>query len=120
MPIYKFECKKCHESYDELASYDESGKYPSVVCPNCGSTEKDKLATSSNFNFSNPIGTDRWNSGSTGHDYRFKHNIPKVQAERKMAEVMSHMGSNPYGSTVQSDLKMGEGIHDPETRPGLS
>lgn len=120
MPIYAFECEKCKKNFDELASFDESGKYPSVVCPYCGSNEKEKLATCSNFNFSNPVGTDRWNNGSTGHDYRFKHNIPKVQAERKRAETLSHMGHDPYGSTLPADLNLGEGIHDPETRPGLS
>lgn len=120
MPLYTFECKKCEQTYDELATYDETGKYSSVKCPHCNSKRKTKLMSAVNFAFSNPVGTDRWNSSTTGHDYRFKHNIPKVQAERKMAEAMSHMGSDPYGSTVEKDLNLGEGIHDPETRPGLS
>jgi len=120
MPIYKFDCKKCNNKYEELTSYDKSEQYVNVACPHCGSNEKEQLMTCSNFNFSNPIGTDRWNNGSTGHDYRFKHNVPKVKSERKMAEALSHMGSDPYGSTVSRDLGLGEGIHDPETRPGLS
>ena len=120
MPVYDFECSLCKNIFEEISSFDETGLYPNIECPKCGSKEKTKLASCSNFNFSNPVGTDRWNSGSTGHDYRFKHHIPKVQAERKMAEVMSHMGADPYGSTVERDLNMGEGIHDPETRPGLT
>lgn len=121
MPIYKFECKKCQKEFDELSNYDEENIYPSVECPFCGSKEKLKLATSSNFSFSNPVGTDRWNSSATGHDYRFKHNIPKVKKEREMAEALSHMGSNPYGkNNVEKDLNLGEGIHDPKSRSGLT
>ncbi len=120
MPLYDFECKKCKKTYDDLAPYDETGKFPSVKCPHCGSKKKAKLASAVNFTFTNPVGTDRWNSGATGHDYRFKHNIPKVKKERQIAEALSHMGSDPYGSTVQRDLNLGEGVHDPETRPGLS
>lgn len=63
------------------------------------------------FNFSNPVGTGRWNSDSTGHDYRFKHNIPNVKKQRKMAEAMSHMGSNPYGKSDDSQ-KFDTGVHD--------
>jgi len=70
--------------------------------------------------FTNPVGTDRWNSSSSGHDYRFKHNIPKVKAEREMAEQLSHMGSNPYGDTSDKDIQMDTGIHDADSRPGLS
>lgn len=120
MPLYEFECLNCKTVYDEVVRYDESGIYPNVKCPKCQSKEKTKLMSASNFKFSNPVGTDRWNNSSTGHDYRFKHNIPKVQAERKMAEALSHMGSDPYGSTLEQDLRLDTGIHDPETRPGLS
>ena len=42
-----------------------------------------------------PEGTDRWNSDSSGHDYRFHHNLPKVIAERQAAE--EHGGNaEPY------------------------
>jgi len=119
MPLYSFKCNNCDKKFDDLTPYDEKNLYPSVFCPHCGSKEKEKLVTSPNFNFSNPIGTDRWNSESSGHDYRFKHNIPKVQEERKMAESLSHMGKNPYKSS-NNDFDLGEGIHDPEYRSGLS
>jgi hypothetical protein len=35
-----------------------------------------------------------------------------------MAEAMSHMGTNPYGSG--DDIEMDVGIHDAESRKGLS
>lgn len=120
MPTYEFECSECNNRFQELASFDKTGKYPSVKCPACGSKKKEILISAPSFNFSDPVGTDRWNNNSTGHDYRFKHNIPKVKAERARAEALSGMGSAPYDSLVESDLNLGEGIHDPETRPGLS
>ena len=52
--------------------------------------------SSTSFNFTNPEGTSRWNSEPSGHDYRFKHNQPKVAKERANAEAASHMGSQPY------------------------
>ena len=115
---YDFECKKCHHVYDALTEYDETGKYKKLKCPDCGSKSKLKLMSAPSFNFSNPEGTKRWNNVSTGHDYRFKHNIPKVKQERAMAEAMSHMGGNPYGSG--DDTEMDVGIHDAELRKGLS
>lgn len=122
MPTYEFECKNCNESYEALTKYDESGKYKDVECPHCESKKKTNLISASQFAFANPEGTDRWNNSSTGHDYRFKHGIPKVKEERKMAEALSHMGSDPYGSPdkVKQDIELDTGIHDPETRPGLS
>jgi DNA-directed RNA polymerase subunit RPC12/RpoP len=119
--IYEFECKKCKHKYDELVSYDPTGKYSGVRCPECKSKSKIKLMPSSfQFNFTNPEGTDRWNNGSTGHDYRFKTNLPKVLKERKNAELASHMGSDPYKDTSEKDIKLDTGIHDAESRGGLS
>lgn len=118
MPNYDFECSDCKKKYSDLVKYDPTDLYSDVFCPFCKSNQKIKLANSCNFNFSNPVGTDRWTSDSTGHDYRFKHNIPKVKAERKMAEQLSHMGSNPYGDS--DDIEMDVGIHDAEFRKGLS
>lgn len=121
MPTYNFECKnkKCGKTYEDFAfRFDESGKYPDIVCPHCRSKRKKQLMSAANFAFTNPVGTDRWNNTSTGHDYRFKHNIPKVKAEREMAEQFSHMGASPYGAIDDTHLDVG--VHDAETRKGLS
>lgn len=68
---YDFECKKCGNEYEEIVQkYDETGKYPDVKCPVCGSKRKVKLITGCSYQFANPIGTDRYNNS---HDYRFKH-----------------------------------------------
>lgn len=122
MPIYEFECKSCKANYEALASFDETGKYKTVVCPECGSKKKEKRISAPNFAFAQPEGTDKWNSESSGHDYRFKHNIPKVKEERAMASALSHMGTDPYGGSemLAEDIELDTGIHDPETRIGLS
>ena len=122
MPIYEFECNDCDEKFEDLVPMRLHETCPETECPKCQSKSWTKIMSCSSFNFTNPEGTDRWNSGSSGHDYRFKHNIPKVKQERDMAEALSHMGSDPYGSPdqVKQDIEMDTGIHDPETRPGLS
>jgi putative FmdB family regulatory protein len=97
MPLYEFQCKKCEEIYEEFSSYDATGKYPEVKCPKCGSKKKTRLMGAPSFNFSNPEGTKRWNSDSTGHDYRYKHKVPQIKSEREHAEKHSHMGPKPYG-----------------------
>lgn len=103
MPRYDFECKKCNHVYDEIVPFDETNKYSGVACPECGSKRKKKLLTGCNYAFSQPQGTDRWNSESNGHDYRFKHNLPKVIKERQEAEMRSHMGSSPYNNINDLD-----------------
>jgi putative FmdB family regulatory protein len=115
MPMYDFECLKCEEAYEEFVAYDATGKYKGVKCPHCGSKRKTKLITACQFAFADPVGTDRWNNS---HDYRFKHNIPRVKKEREMAEKLSHMGGNPYGNIDDSGLDTG--IHDAGGRKGLS
>jgi putative FmdB family regulatory protein len=110
MPVFDFKCEKCSLIYEALVKYDGSGKYPSIKCPKCKSKKKDKLTTGFNFNFTNPVGTDRWNDDSTGHDYRYKHNLPKVKETRKRAEAASHMGTQPYSEKrdVESGKYFGE------------
>lgn len=110
MPRFDFLCKKCDEVYDDFVPHDEKGKYPGVICPHCGSKRKKKLLSVPNFQFAQPEGTDRWNSESTGHDYRFHHNLPKVIDERRRAEEASHMGSSPYNSIndLDNDAAWGE------------
>jgi hypothetical protein len=96
----------CNIIFDEFTSYDETGGYPSVICPKCGSDKKEKLASACNFNFSNPVGTDRWNSENSGHDYRFKHNLPSVIEQRKKAEIASKSPNAPYNEI--NDLNKNE------------
>jgi DNA-directed RNA polymerase subunit RPC12/RpoP len=109
MPIYMFECKneECGVTYEELTSYDETGKFEGVKCPNCGSEEKILQPTACNFNFTNPIGTRRWRS----HDYRFRHNLPNVIKERERAEQAANKDSgltsaDPYNHI--DDISGGE------------
>ena len=112
MAIYEFQCKnkKCGRGYEEEASYDESGKYPTVKCPFCKSKLKEKIISSFNFQFAQPEGTGRWNSDSTGHDYRFKHNLPKVMNERMNAELASRSGATPYNPI--DDISHGDAFGD--------
>ena len=102
MPTFSFSCKKCQKNYNDLCDYDATGKYKNTKCPHCGSKSKTKLITVCNFAFAQPEGTDRWNSESAGHDYRFHHKLPKVIEERMRAE--EHGGNaNPY--TEINDLE---------------
>jgi putative FmdB family regulatory protein len=107
MPNYVFECKKCGKVYEELTRYDESGKYADVKCPDCGSAKKDKLMTACYFQFAQPEGTDRWNSDSTGHDYRYKSKQKSIRKEREAAEKASHMGSSEEIYRPINDLDKG-------------
>lgn len=101
-----------------MSPFDETGKYKSIKCPKCQSRKKTILIGAPAFSFTNPVGTDRWNSEAGGHGYRFEYNKPKVKREREMAEALSHMGSDPYGAI--NDEAMGEGVHDAKFRKGLS
>jgi putative FmdB family regulatory protein len=111
MPLYEFSCNKCTAEFDALASYDDTGLYVSVICPKCGSHEKTKIMSMFAFNFTNPVGTDRWNSDSQGHGYRYKTKAPQVAAERALAEATSHMGSTPY-SNINDMNTYDTGVHD--------
>lgn len=95
MPTFSFSCKKCNAGYNDLVPFDPTGKYKDVSCPHCGSRSKTKLMTTCSFAFAQPEGTDKWNSESVGHDYRFKHKLPQVIEERKNAEL-AHRGADPY------------------------
>jgi len=109
MPLFEFQCTDCEAVYEELTKYDKSGKYKKVVCPKCGSKKKKQLAHTFGFSFNNPVGTDLYRSS---HDYRFKHNLPKVLAEREAAERanIGGQGRTPYGSdSVSDDLNNGDG-----------
>ena len=93
---YDFECKKCKTVYEAMTVFDKTGKYPGIVCSKCGSKSKTKLISACSFNFSNPVGTDRYDSASSGHDYRFKHKLPSVIAQRQAAEEAAAGITEPY------------------------
>lgn len=106
MPNYAFECNKCKKSWEEIADFDKTGKYKSISCPKCKSKSKTKILTACRVKFTNPIGTDVWNSDSSGHDYRHKWNMERpggVTDQRSNAQENSHMGSNPYGEAERSN-----------------
>ena len=65
------------------------------------------------LSFTNPVGTDVWNSESKGHDYRHNFNVDRpggVRDQRKNAKENSHMGSEPYSpiNDIDSDSSWGE------------
>lgn len=95
MPNFSFSCKKCGRNYTDIVPFDPKGKYGDVRCPSCNSKSKTKLMTTCSFAFAQPEGTDKWNSEAAGHDYRFKHKLPKVIEERQNAEL-KNKGALPY------------------------
>lgn len=119
MPTYSFKCNKCDITYEELTKYRKDGDYSSIKCPDCDSGDQERLPSVCNYAFAQPEGTKKWDNQKTGHDYRFKHKLPKVLEERKNAEIAKLNGeTEPYNKI--DDFHMGEGVHDPETRPGLA
>lgn len=123
MPMYEFECTKCKNPYSQIMSFDDLSNKKAmnkIKCPKCKSSSKKKLVSVPNFAFAQPEGTDRYNNS---HDYRFYHGHEKpggLREQRKVAEAVSHMGSDPYGDTSGSDIQLDTGIHDVHERPGLS
>lgn len=108
--LVEFECKKCGEVYEELVKYDPEGKYKGVKCPSCSSPKKTRLISQCKCNFTDPVGTDLYESS---HDYRAKHAIHKpggAADQRKNAEKLSHMGSAPYNDIddISSGKHFGE------------
>ena len=93
MANFSFECKECGFQYDCLASFDETGEYPTVKCPECESLDKTKTITAPSVVFKNPVGTDKWNNS---HSYRFGHKAEEAGNLRRAAEQGSHVGRNPY------------------------
>lgn len=111
MPFYELECKKCGHEYDIMSTMSaREENIKKAKCPDCGSKSKMSLVSAANFAFSNPEGTDKFNNS---HDYRFKHKMEKpggVKEQRKMAEAVSKMGTDPYGD---ADVKkFGQKIDD--------
>ena len=94
MALYEFLCTCCQTKYEEIAVYDETGIYPDVACPKCGSSEKIKEHSLFGFVFTNPVGTSKMDK----FDYRAGYNMEKAKGERRAAEEHSHMGANPYNN----------------------
>ena len=113
MPMYDFRCKKCEHEWDVLTPYDETKEYKSVKCPECGSNKKEQLIKGC-FAIGGPTSSKMDNFG-----YRAGYNMEKAQGERRAAEEAAG-GDSPYSFGAESDFAMGEGLHDPETRPGMS
>jgi putative FmdB family regulatory protein len=54
MPIFEYKCKKCNSKFDVL--HKSSSNPEEVVCPNCKSTESQKLlSTCSATGFSSAV-----------------------------------------------------------------
>ena len=71
----------------------------SATCPKCNSKIKEEIFGCPSVKFADPVGTDRWNSESKGHDYRFKYNMDKpggTRDQRAAAERASKVGAEPY------------------------
>ena len=85
MPLFEFSCRQCETVFEEITKFDETGVYSGVVCPQCGSGEKEKLISIP----AAPVPHDT-------HDWQYNNKLPKAMKEREMAEKASHMGSQPY------------------------
>ena len=110
MPMYEFKCKKCDNDYEELAAYDETGKYSKVCCPECNSKAKILKVSACTMTFTNPEGTKKY---AASHDLRYHHQMEKdggVRDQRKMAEELSHVGPTPYNNIddISSGKHFGE------------
>lgn len=103
MALYEFCCKKCKKEYDELSKFDETGEYPDIKCPSCGSVKKEKLVSLPATVY------------STGVNETFTHKagrtMERAKGERRAAEAASHMGADPHMHI--DDTHLGEGIHNP-------
>lgn len=100
MPFYDFECEKCEEKFDVFCSMSEKeSNIKKIKCPSCNSKSVKEIVGCPSINFSNPVGTDRWHSDKSGHDYRHKYNMDRpggVRDLRKHAESKSRVGKDPY------------------------
>lgn len=99
MPRYEFQCE-CGEVYDVWAKMADKDKdVKAAKCPSCSSKSKEEIMGTPSVKFSNPVGTDRWNSESKGHDYRYKYNMDKpggTRDQRSRATAASRVGAEPY------------------------
>jgi putative FmdB family regulatory protein len=122
MAIYDFKCKKCDHQYDIWAPMQEKDEtVKKEKCPECGSKSKEEYFHAPSFTFEGEavVGTDRWHSGTSGHDYRHKYNVDRpggVRDQREYAEENSHMGSDPYPEI--DDINNGKSFGKPVDSDG--
>ena len=67
MPLYEYYCNNCGEAFEKIIRFSEADQVP--ACPNCESTDTDKLiSTIASFGFSEAGSTNLSNSscGSGG------------------------------------------------------
>lgn len=87
-------------TYEDMVSYDTTGKYKKVKCPGCKSGSKTKLANSIRaIVFTNPRGTSKADSFT----YVAGHNMEQAKGERRAAESRSHVGASPYNDINDLD-----------------
>ena len=114
MPTYGLMCNECEKEYEIFCTMSKRvSKSEAAECPECGSKEKSQVLGCCSFNFTNPVGTDRWHSGDTGHDYRHNFNMDRpggVREQRRTAEKHSKVGPNPYNpiDDISSGKHFGE------------
>jgi putative FmdB family regulatory protein len=113
MPFFDFVCDNCECTWDEMTKYDTTGEWAGIKCPECGSEEKEQIIS--------PVSIGHTASKMDSFSYRAGYNMDKAKTERRNAEAIAGGDTTPYRDTTISDIStMGEGIHDPKTRPGLS
>jgi len=85
MALYDFQCEECNTEFVELTKFDETGAYPGVICPKCGSDKKQKLMSLTAVLVPHD-----------SHDWQYNNKLPQAMKEREMAERASKMGTQPY------------------------
>ncbi len=101
MPIYEFRCedKLCEQGqFDELCKYED---IKNVKCPSCGTTNVEKLMSAPNLAFAQPKESSKWDN----FGYRAGYNLEKAKGDRRKAQDLSHVGSNPYRESEKIDLE---------------
>lgn len=102
--LYEFECKKCKFRYEQYTSFDATGKYPGVQCPECNCKRKIRLMSACSVAFGNPVGTSKYDSFS----YRAGHKMEGAQDLRRRAEAKSHMGNTDEIYRPINDIDSGK------------
>lgn len=92
MPTYQFQCLKCKKQYEDLTSFDPTGKYKEVKCPSCKSSRKKQQMTCAEISFTNPKDTSKFDN----FGYRAGYNMEQAKELRRKAESSSHVGATPY------------------------